>query len=404
MVDRKLAMAGAAIFAIALVLAAVLLSGGMRQGSHPANQTVVQSASNASNGTKTAAVESKPVEKTPISAVSAPPAAAVVQRWVAQYNAEQNLGTVNAEYSAEADHSSGELYSNVSRFLQSSSADQAIIGYVHWQGTPENDSVILPVSPQAVSVVYNIPSFPDVPPGLKLDAQTLGRILTGNITYWDDNSIKSPNPGANLPHQKIVVVRYNGNTSSTGMLMSYISNGTSEKEVRWVEPSVGVADTQTLASTVQQTPYSIGYADFAYALQAKMTFASLKNSDGEYVLPTTESIRQSIMTGAVGSNSSGPANENSTALQAGSVPPGIDATRFGNGSYPVVGLYYAMFENSTGGNSTSANSTRAAAVDFGKWMVGTEGQRILRDVQYPSVLDSTVLRSYITKEGFLQAH
>ena len=109
---------------------------------------------------------------TTIDIVSTTSAFPFVQRWAAQYENQQSAssGNVNVDYLADrelivADGVGGR-------------SDLAIVG------VPEetNNTLDVPVSAQAVAIVYNIPSFPDIPSGLRLNSTMLFLILNGNIT------------------------------------------------------------------------------------------------------------------------------------------------------------------------------------------------------------------------------
>ncbi|MEO9362764.1 MAG: substrate-binding domain-containing protein [Nitrososphaera sp.] len=337
------------------------------------------------------------VSKTPVSVLSSPSAMPFMEKWVAQYNSEKNLGSVNVNYSDRADDASIPiLYPNFTAFLADHSADIAIAGRpVAEKGNfTYAGSVFLPVSPQAVAVVYNVPGLPDVPSGLKFDPATLYSVLSGNATYWDDPGIKSLNPGTSLPHQQIVVVHEGPAGSASDMLERYLasvsnSNGT----IAWPKSSLVADSANRLSAMVRQTPYSIGYIDFAFAVQTRMTYASLQNSDGQYFMPSADSIGSAVRNGT----KVDPALINGTGSGNPSLatPPTISVGQLGNGSYPVVGFYYAAFsdrainnstnETALAGSSSSSSSKDAAVIDLVRWIAGSEGQRILQDMQYPSV-------------------
>lgn len=334
-----------------------------------------------------------PAQKIPVSALSSPSALPFVEKWVAQYNSERNLGSVNVNYSDRADDASIPLlYSNISAFLADRSADLAIAsrpvaakGNFTYAG-----SVFLPVSPQAVAVVYNIPSLPDVPSGLRLDPATLHAVLSGNATYWDDTRIKSLNLNTSLPHKQIVVVHEGPAGSASDMLGRYLasaSNGT----FAWPESSLAADSANSLSAMVRQTPYSIGYVDFAFAAQTRMTYASLQNSDGQYLMPSADSIGAAVRNGTVVNN---PAlvNDTGPGNAAPASPPTISIGQLGNGSYPVVGFYYAAFSDraaANGVNETALRGKDAAVIDLVRWMAEREGQQVLRDLQYPSVYEQS---------------
>lgn len=332
--------------------------------------------------------EKESTQKIPVSVLSSPSALPFVERWAAQYNSEKNLGNVNVNYSDHADDSSiPVLYPNISSFLADHSADLVITSRpIATKGNfTYTGSLFLPVSPQAVSVVYNIPSLPDVPSGLRLDPVVLYKVLSGNIRYWDDATIKSLNPDISLPHKQIVVIHEGPAGSASDMLgryLSSVSNGT----LVWPKSSLVADSANNLSAMVRQTPYSIGYVDFAFATQTRMTYASLKNSDGQYLMPSADSISAALRNGTIVNPAliigTGPRN---SALVS---PPTISIGQLGNGSYPVVGFYYATFADRAiglGTNETAMHGKDAAVMDFVRWIAGREGQQVIKDMQYPSV-------------------
>lgn len=320
------------------------------------------------NGTVT------PPAKTMLSVLSSPATFPFVERWAAQYNNGDNLGTVQPVYSADADDANiPKLYSNVSDFLAGYSADLAIAGRpVQMTGNfTYEGAVFVPVSPQAVAVVYNVPGFPDVPSGIKLDQPTLYAILSGNATRWNDPRITTLNPDLNLPDEPIVVVHERKAGSASELVERYLNS-----TVVWPESSQAAESPDALSAAVRQTPFSIGYVDFSNAVQTRMTFAALQNSDGEYVLPSYDSIGRAVQNGTVVSVANG--------TETATMPPTTSVGQLGNGSYPVVGFYYVALSDASG---TQSAENAAASRDFARWIAGADGQQMLADVQYPSIYD-----------------
>lgn len=142
--------------------------------------------------------------------------------------------------------------------------------------------------------------------------------------------------------------------------------------VTWPEASVTADSADALATAVRQNPFSIGYVDFSGAVQTRMTYAALQNSDGEYILPSPDSIGRAVQNGTV---------IDATVNGTMQTPPTMAVGQLGNGSYPVVGFYYVAL---AGGPSPER---AAAALDFAGWVSGESGQRLLGDVQYPSIYE-----------------
>lgn len=349
----------AALVASVIAVAAIIIALSLRS---PPQSAPAGPGGNISTGNSTGVTGDKPVpSRQPVTLLAPPSSFPFVEKWVSQYNNGDHPGTVQVDYTDEVDSIGSGAYSNSSDFLARHLADLAITGKSAPPGSFAGP--LVPVSPQAIAVVYNIPGFPDVPSGLKLDRPALERLLSGNITRWDDPAIKDLNPGLSLPDKVVVVVHESSARSATGLLEQYLSNSTA-----WPEKSMSAESADGLSTVVRQTPYSIGYVEFTYAVQTRMTFAALQNADGQYVAPSQESIGAAVRNGT--------AVQNSTAL--------MSMSQLGNGSYPVVGLYYAAL----------GGAEKPAALDFAKWIAG-EGQQVLKDMQYPSIYESSAaLRPY----------
>ena len=314
------------------------------------------------NGVTTIANSSEPPSKQVINVASPRSAFPFMQHWVSQYNNNENAaGSVELGYYA---------------YKPDKPSDLLVVGELT---QVENSSRIIPVSAQSVAVVYNIPSFPDIPSGMKLNASLLLDIFNGTVTKWNDQAIKSLNQDLNLPDERIIVVHENGNSSSLSLLDKYLST-----DIKWPRKSVGVLGPDELASTVRKTPYSIGYVDFSYATQTRMTFASIGNSHGSFVLPSTESIKQVL------NSSMQVHNVTSITGSADLRPPFLNESMLGNNSYPITGLYYVSIPDDIG------NDTKNATLDFVKWMIDKDGgQQALSEVQYPQIYqDNQLLTRY----------
>jgi phosphate transport system substrate-binding protein len=330
-------------------------------------------ATNYSNSTQTAAIVSPPPPPAPIDVVSTTTAFPFVQRWAAQYENQQlgSSGSVNIDYLDERQIKEVSRGGNGGRL--------AIVG------TPDdnNNTVRIPVSAQAVAIVYNIPAFPDIPSGLRLNSTTLFLILNGTITRWNDAVIKDLNPSLNLPDERIIVVHdsdMENNTSSSLMLLNqYLSS----RSLTWANDSIAVTGPAELAGMVRKTPYSVGYVDFSYAVQTRMTYAAIRDADGEYIVPSTQSIGRSVDAALEFHNSSIGQQPLSPPQQQEQIPT-INASRLLNGSYPIVGLYYASLLLAN--DDDDKERKNAAILDFVQWIISDGGgQQTLLEVQYPPI-------------------
>jgi len=146
---------------------------------------------------------------------------------------------------------------------------------------------------------------------LKISGSLLADIFMGKIKKWNDARIASLNPGVDLPSKRITVVHRSDGSGTTWIYTNYLSKVSSDwknkvgtgKAVKWMT-GVGGKGNQGVASYVSRIKGSIGYVEYAYALQSNMTYTQLQNHDGHYVLPTSENF-QAAAAGADWSHSEG---------------------------------------------------------------------------------------------------
>ena len=133
---------------------------------------------------------------------------------------------------------------------------------------------------------------------LVLDGPTLAGIFLGTVKNWDDPAIKKLNPGAKLPAQAIAVVHRSDGSGTTFNFTYYLalvspdwkSQVGSNTSVEW-PVGVGAKGNEGVANNVAQTKGSVGYVEYAYALQNKLVFTKMVNKDGKTVAPTSEAFQ-----------------------------------------------------------------------------------------------------------------
>ena len=144
--------------------------------------------------------------------------------------------------------------------------------------------------------VVNVPGI--VAGQLKLSGSTLADIFLGKITKWSDAAIAKENPGVALPDSAITVVYRADGSGTTWIFTNYLSkvSGTwkdsvgNAKSVKWPN-GVGGKGNEGVAAYVQRIKGSIGYVEYAYALQNKLAYSLLQNRDGNYVAPTSTTFQ-----------------------------------------------------------------------------------------------------------------
>ena len=133
---------------------------------------------------------------------------------------------------------------------------------------------------------------------LKLSGQVLADIYLGKIKEWNDPAIVKLNPGVNLPQEKITVVARSDGSGTTFIFTHYLAKVSPEfrekvgnnTSVSW-PAGVGGKGNEGVASYVQRLKGSIGYVEYAYALQNKMAYAQLQNKAGKFVKPDSETFQ-----------------------------------------------------------------------------------------------------------------
>ncbi len=138
-----------------------------------------------------------------------------------------------------------------------------------------------------------------IAPGqMKLDGQVLGDIFLGKITKWDDPAIKALNPGVPLPDAAIAPVRRADGSGTTFNFTNYLSSVHPEWKAKVGEGTAvnwpvgaGGKGNEGVAAFVNRLPNSIGYVEYSYVKQNKMTYTLMKNKDGLFVAPDDQTFK-----------------------------------------------------------------------------------------------------------------
>jgi phosphate transport system substrate-binding protein len=147
-----------------------------------------------------------------------------------------------------------------------------------------------PVQVGPIAIAYNVPGVKN----LKLDATTLAGIFQGTIKTWDDPAIKALNSGASLPSTPIQLAVRSDSSGTTQNFSQYLVNaaksawklGTSST-ISWPSTAHAASGGSGLAQVVKSTTGAIGYVDASTATASGLSMATVKNSAGDYVAPTS---------------------------------------------------------------------------------------------------------------------
>ncbi len=153
--------------------------------------------------------------------------------------------------------------------------------------------------PTVIGGAVPVVNLKGIKPGeIKLTPQALADIYLGKITKWNDAAIAAVNPGVKLPATDVSVVHRSDGSGTTFIWSNYLSKvspdwkskvgeGTS---VNW-PTGVGGKGNEGVAQYVQRIDGAIGYVEYAYVLQNKMTYTMLKNKDGQFVAPSAKAFQ-----------------------------------------------------------------------------------------------------------------
>ena len=153
--------------------------------------------------------------------------------------------------------------------------------------------------PAVMGGIVPVVNLEGIKPGeLTIDGPTLAKIFLGEIKTWDNAAIKKLNPSAKLPSQAIAVVHRSDGSGTTYNFVYYLSDvSPTWKEKVGVNTSVqwpmgiGAKGNEGVANNVANTKGSVGYVEYAYALQNKLTYTKMVNKSGKTVTPTSEAFQ-----------------------------------------------------------------------------------------------------------------
>ena len=160
-------------------------------------------------------------------------------------------------------------------------------------GTGDLKAAGLMQFPAIVGGVVPVMNLDGVAPGaMRLTGPVLADIYLGKIRKWNDKAIAELNPGVALPDEAVAVVRRSDGSGTTFIFTDYLSKVSPEWKskvgsstaVAWPE-GVGGKGNEGVAAYVQRIKGAIGYVEYAYAKRNRMTHASVRNRDGQFVQP-----------------------------------------------------------------------------------------------------------------------
>ena len=216
-------------------------------------------------------------------------------------------------------------------------------------------------------------------PGIKagemtLSGEVLGDIYLGKIKKWNDPAIVALNPKVKLPDTDIAVVRRADGSGTSFIWTNYLSKVNPEwkskvgegSTVNWPTGTGGKGN-DGVAAFVQRLPGAIGYVEWAYAKQNKMTYVDMKNSSGAVVEPKTETFKAA----AAG------ADRSKSFYQILTDEPGKDA-------WPIVGATFVLLHTTQDKEAQGAETLKVFGWAF------KNGTQAANELDYISLPDSVI--------------
>lgn len=227
--------------------------------------------------------------------------------------------------------------------------------------------------PTVIGGVVPVVNIKGITPGqIKMTGQVLGDIYLGKITRWNDAALAALNPGVPLPDAAIAVVRRADGSGTSFIFTNYLSKVNPEWKskvgegtaVNWPTGAGGKGN-EGVSAFVQRLPNSIGYVEYAYAKQNKMSYVMMRNKDGNYVGPDEANFKAA----AAG------ADWAKTFYQILTEQPGKDA-------WPITGATFILMYKAQEKPAQATNSLK-----FFDWAFNN-GDKMASELEYVPLPDT----------------
>ena len=231
--------------------------------------------------------------------------------------------------------------------------------------------------PMVMGGIVPVVNIDGVKPGdLVIDGPTLASIFLGTIKKWDDPAIAKLNPGVKLPSQAIAIVHRSDGSGTTFNFTYYLSEASPDWKskvgtntaVQW-PAGIGAKGNEGVANNVAQTKGSIGYVEYAYAKQNKLTHTKMINKAGKTVQPTAETFQAAA------------ANADWNSQPGYGV---ILANQPGDQSWPMTAATWILLYK-----KPEKTADTASALKFFAWSY-TKGDGMAKDLDYVPMPDNVV--------------
>jgi phosphate transport system substrate-binding protein len=211
----------------------------------------------------------------------------VYQKWIKAYNKETGI---KIDYIKKG--SSKGIKDIKARAVDFAGSDKPLSPKV----LKKNGLYQFPSVVGAITMGYNLPGVKK----LKLSRAAVVAIANGSAKYWDDAVIANANKGVKLPHKKLTFVHRADGSGTTYNFTYYLSKVSkkwrkkygAKKSLSWPgDHHIGGKTNSGVAALLKQTPYSVGYIDYADAKNNDIAMATVQNRAGNYIKPELKSFQ-----------------------------------------------------------------------------------------------------------------
>jgi len=235
----------------------------------------------------------------------------------------------------------------------------------------------------AITMGYNLPNIHN----LKLSRKAIVAIANGSAKYWDDAVIAKANKGVKLPHKKLTFVHRADGSGTTYNFTYYLSKVSkkwrkkfgAKKSLSWPgDHHIGGKTNSGVAALLKQTPYSVGYIDYADAKNNDIAMADVQNRAGNYIKPELKNFQAAAAKAAL--------NPKKDFYAVIADPKGAD-------SYPMVAATFVLVP-------VGKPQTNKKVTAFYDWAY-KNGQEIAKSLGFVPLPDSLTakIRKYWEEKG-----
>ncbi len=256
-----------------------------------------QTGTTGTGGTETAATVNKPefAGNVSLNGAGASFPAPLYQAWFVQLN--QEIPNLQVNYQSTGSGAGVEQFTQGT--IDFGASDVAI--KPKEAEKVKDGALALPMTAGSIVVAYNLPGVDK----LQLSQEAYTGIFAGEITKWNDPKIAKDNPGVSLPDQPITVVHRSDGSGTTAVFTKHLAAVSPEwkkefgdgKSIAWPTKKgkfLGAKGNEGVTATLQQNQGSIGYVEYGYAKNNKLTFAALQNKAGKFVEANDESAAAAL--------------------------------------------------------------------------------------------------------------